>query len=720
MYLSKLLKINKYLLCIVPFLPLFYIDGFFFPFVFIRTILFRIIILLCLSIWVYILLNYKFKIKLSVLSKLLLIFLGILFITSFLGLDFYKSFFSTFERMEGLIYWIFLVIYFFIIKISYVDKRDWIKMLKLFSFASFFVFLYGIIQRFAIINVFKAGYGRMESTLGNAAFLGSYALLMFGISLFVFFYEKNKNRHIYLSFAICNLISIILSLTRSSWIGLIITLLFFLIFLLSTKEYRKIGLKILLISIILVSILAVLIFFTNNNVFYNLKNRFNVNDPVISNRLLVWQNTLNYSKNHILFGVGLENFSSVYNTFYTPDITEEWFDKTHNQFLDILVTSGVFGLFSYLGILLFVFLSFLKNKKENIGYILLGALIMGYCVNNFFVFDTLNTAFLIIILIAFSEFLHYKPDTQFIKRNNYKILKFNWIIYFIYSILFLISFYYLIYRPFFINRNLFIGVNEVLSNKTKSYNAFNKIVDYKFASNEASKQVLDSYKLLVLKNASPENQVKFFKLSEKYLTNSTKNYPLDIRVHMFLSQLIIESYSDNDNFKKAEELLTYSIKYSPKRPQIYYLLAQTYIKLGEENKAIELVKELVNQLPNYADPKFILSSILLRQGDVELANQYFNEAINMNYIKDEYNYKRILDFLLESKRYEEAIPYYLELIKSAPENYDYRVDLSKLYYLKGNFDLAMEEINTVQAKNPEIILKNQDYVNLLLENYNKK
>ena len=109
---SKLSRINKWLLFSIPILPLLFIDGFFYPFVLGRTIFFRGVILIVATIQLY--LFFKKSVFKWYKNWSLILFGGLVgwfFVSSLFGLDFYKSFFSTFERFEGVVLWIFLWVY---------------------------------------------------------------------------------------------------------------------------------------------------------------------------------------------------------------------------------------------------------------------------------------------------------------------------------------------------------------------------------------------------------------------------------------------------------------------------------------------------------------------------------------------------------------------------------------------------------------------------------
>lgn len=97
-------------------------------------------------------------------------------------------------------------------------------------------------------------------------------------------------------------------------------------------------------------------------------------------RLLVWKGAISAWKAHPLIGTGVETYAFAYYK-YKPaahNLTTEWdflYNKAHNEYLNYLATTGVFGLGSYLAIIfLFIFVTIKKllnsksqflNSKQN-------------------------------------------------------------------------------------------------------------------------------------------------------------------------------------------------------------------------------------------------------------------------------------------------------------------------------------------------------------------
>lgn len=715
----KLAKINKWLLFSLPILPLLFIDGFFYPFVLGRTIFFRTVILVVATIQAYLFFkkpNFKFTKNWSLISFGVLILWYI--ISAILGLDFYKSFFSTFERFEGIILWVFLWVYLWLLQVNFKKIADWYSYFRITVLMSFFVSIYAIIQKFSIFNVFHAGIDRAASTLDNAAFLGAYLLLALALGLVLFFKDKAWQRWFWLGVNLVNLWVLYLTYTRSALLGLLVALFILVwLYLWSKKSwYRALSIGLVLLVIVSGFLLKTNLASSNNF----LVNRFvNVwQDASIQNRLIIWQKSLASAPEHLLTGVGWENFDIVYNKFYTPNINEDWFDRSHNVLVDLLVMTGVIGLALYLlWYLIFLVKAYRFSKIDRRTGLILFSFLLGYFVNNLFLFETINTAFILVALFGFVFFQAPEQATE--PAVPAKLLKFLAVLRWLPIVVALVLFYYVVYLPASINRQLFNGYNILFSNKEKAYADFVKASSHDYAINEVSKQLQDAYLSLVSVNTGYENRAKFFLLAQDNLWKSTRVYPWDIRINLHLSQLIINYNNTPAELKKAEDLLLKAKELSPYRPEVYYLLGQVYISQKDEAKSIAIIEELDQRLPNFADTKFTLANLYL-SSDKPKAENYFETAIKLPYATSKDNYERIIFYLLKKEDYTRVLPYLLALIETEEWEYKYRLDLSRVYYLTGDLDAAIEQINIIRGNAPTLLSDQQDYLNLLEQAKNKQ
>ncbi|MEK7573500.1 MAG: O-antigen ligase family protein [Patescibacteria group bacterium] len=164
-------------------------------------------------------------------------------------------------------------------------------------------------------------------------------------------------------------------------------------------------------------------------------------------RLLVWTGAINAWKDNPLFGTGVETFAFAYYK-YKPagqNLTSEWnflYNKAHNEFLNYLATSGLFGLGSYLAIIgYFFYLSLrklLREKDNPNGLLILGFLasLVTILITNFFGFSVVivNIYFFLIPAFAFavlrlidSDKIFSFPKTAPQASNTHRLSPFQWI-----------------------------------------------------------------------------------------------------------------------------------------------------------------------------------------------------------------------------------------------------------------------------------------------------
>jgi len=447
-----------------------------------------------------------------------------------------------------------------------------------------------------------------------------------------------------------------------------------------------------------------------------------VDDPAVKNRLVVWRLALADFKFHPWLGVGMENFEVIYNKYYTPDISENWFDRTHNVYLDELMAGGVVGLAAYLAILGYLFYSLFKNWREDYyKFAALFSLLIAYAIHNFFVFDTLNTSFLYIFLIGLISFKEKEseavPDNTGGGVPNNQAFNYAFVILIILNI---IVFYKLVYLPVKINRAMYIGYYYAVADTFRSYENFKTALSYKFGSVEGAVQLNKMNDVVEAQtDLSAATKAKYLALNREKLKFASANFPLDIKTKMYLGQLIINNYGDIKELDQAESLLLEAKRLSPGRVEPYYLLYNLYSKKGEKEKARAILEDLVRQLPWHGGAKIMLMGDLFKE-DPARAEELFKAGMKQFGFLDFGGLKKIIAYLLEGKRYAEAAPYYDALIKSEPDRYDYRLDLAKVFYLSGNMGGAIEQINIISSDSPDTLNGYEGLVNTINQAYKSK
>src|SRR3989344_5136105 len=134
--------------------------------------------------------------------------------TSFIGIDFYKSFWSLFIRGDGLLMLTCAVGSFYLI-LLYADRKFFERLLKTLAAVASFVAIYGI-------GEWLVNGGRIGSLLGNAAFFAGYLGIAFFATLLAAHALSGSWRMAAYIGAALQVVAIVLTATRGTIIALMV------------------------------------------------------------------------------------------------------------------------------------------------------------------------------------------------------------------------------------------------------------------------------------------------------------------------------------------------------------------------------------------------------------------------------------------------------------------------------------------------------------------
>ena len=132
-------------------------------------------------------------------------------------------------------------------------------------------------------------------------------------------------------------------------------------------------------------------------------------------RLLVWRGAIDAWKANPIFGTGVETFAFAYYKYKPQEhnLTSEWdylYNKAHNEYLNYLTTTGLFGLGTYLafiGFFLFLFGKYLiaqmktKEHEHTAMNIALVSAFISILISNFFGFSVVIINLYLFLIPAF-------------------------------------------------------------------------------------------------------------------------------------------------------------------------------------------------------------------------------------------------------------------------------------------------------------------------------
>lgn len=358
-------------LCIygVFLLPLVVTHSTVFPYVYPKALFFQIIVEILIFAWVPLALSsptYRPNVRYP-LNRMLLLFFAALTLATFTGADASHSFWSTPERMTGLLFYAHIAMFVLIAQVFFTSGKIRGRVLFLSVLVSACVAVAGLLEWAQM----PTRYFRLTSTFGNASFLGFYA----GLNVIVSAFLAKSAQHAVMRFTmilICVLNALVVYQTqaRAAIIALTVSLIMsFIVQLLS--RYKKITTKYLYVhcGLILIAGLTLLFAAMQAEPFLVKKShslsRLYATLIGDTERIALWNVGVHAIGVKPLTGWGLENFSYPLARFYdllplTENTSGSIYDRAHNYILDLAVFSGVAGLLAFLLITMYIFFLSLK------------------------------------------------------------------------------------------------------------------------------------------------------------------------------------------------------------------------------------------------------------------------------------------------------------------------------------------------------------------------
>ena len=351
-------------------------------------------VLLIINIYIIIKLRKKYiKNKVDIFMILITIFA---IVATIFAYDKKVSLLGVENRYEGL----FMIMYYLSLAYisSYIKKEDKKKIIYVILGFGVYQFLYALCQKFELLNatvyIFK-GQIYFCGITSNPNYLATFMLICLSYSLGLFIDEnKRKYQIIYLLLIIMFTTGLLMCDTLSCIIGLFFVLIYILIYCLKFKIFKKL----LVVFISITCITASLHFLNATSVVADLKlfgnqaQRLTVKHEVSYNmgtgRVYVWKKALEKAPNHLFTGIGVDNFKYVLDGEPIRRY-EFYYDKAHNEYLEILINEGIFSLLSYVIMYLIIFIKGIKYSFKNKEiYLLLP--IIGHLVQAFFNISVIN------------------------------------------------------------------------------------------------------------------------------------------------------------------------------------------------------------------------------------------------------------------------------------------------------------------------------------------
>ncbi len=419
---------------LIVLLPLVVVPQYYNAFSFPKETIFKLgLILIALTIGLEFILGQRNKInKNQNLKTIVFIFLtGIIILTivSFLANNKEISF-------RGFDKYVFLFLLFILSTIIFNDSKDFKKNVLIFLVLSgTVVSCLGILNLFGV-TIFKmpafAGRWRFISTIGNPNMLGEFILPMSILSLGLAFFEKDKKKKIFFGILfLLNSFIVLFTQSRAVFISYFIALVIFYLIILRNKKVifqvkRKFQPLIIPTIIVLILILSMIPLGKNKSLFGRLKEGIRFRDYNTRLRILHVKTSINMFMEKP-FGRGInnykiENYKYLYKILKTEDIKLpdrlSFFNHPHNEYLNILVETGIFGFLLFCGTIVFIIFKFKRRREIDFIDIACFSAFIGILINALFsgnLHQVLIQAVLIIIVTILLEESYKQKEITFFK-----------------------------------------------------------------------------------------------------------------------------------------------------------------------------------------------------------------------------------------------------------------------------------------------------------------
>lgn len=635
-----------------------------FPYITSKQISFNILMELLFPFWLVLVWKYpKYRPFKSLVSYGLAAYFLVILLSSFTGIDFNLSFWGDTERMLGFFHISHFFLFYLYLITAFRERKDWDIFLS-------FSVLVAFIQAIMVLFVDRIG------SIGNTAYVSGY--FIFNIFFAIILITRHHWRLHWPLYPILALMApaFLKANTSGAIIGLgssILLLLFLLGIFAARKAVRQVSL-----SVFIIAFLGIMLLFSQYNEPWFKENRvlsnLSSNKITFQTRRLSWEGAARDFKYHPWLGTGYGNYAIIFDRQFDPSFfdytnTETYFDRAHNNLIDIVSTTGVIGLLAYLSIFIFLIREWViafkqegfrvragREGKRARELMVIAALVLAYFVQNLAVFDSLATYMGLMIVLAYLSYIRQEKQLSEEKSTirlgsgaEIAILLSAFILIFIVMSNFNI-------RPFKMMQKTISSYQLLVNGQTEaSFESFNMALANETVLDRDSRNIIINFVVgnpgLLVKTMSPEKAATALDFTISLAERNLEYNGADSLMLMQTAQLYDlaarYNYQNLDLFKeysdKAIATAKKAIASSPRRLPTFFVLGQIQASAGnlEEAEAAFLKAKELNpsyldtdcQLANYyhlvKDERYLEPSLAcLRGGATNLSPELLAEIVN--------------------------------------------------------------------------------------------
>ena len=729
----------------------------YFPYIIGKATVFRFIIGIMLIIWSFLMFGKNrgeksFFSKLNLLSKSVVIFGLIVFISALFGVNFYYSFFSGNERMEGILGIWYFIAFFLIIATTF----DYLELEKIIKGQVLISLVYSL---FALIPFLKWGYilvkpggERLMGYTGNPSFFAAYLIFNAFFALYLYFREYSFDKKIlnwWLGAFLIQSFLIFVTLTRGAMLGYLVSIvLIALAIIFLSKDKSLLILKKISIGFLILILVMVLITFGGKNTSFvknnSILSRFasiSISAPTAMSRIfsagVAWESFLQKP----LFGWGQENYEAAYVENFNPEVMKHlpedfYFDRAHNKPMEVLACNGFIGILFYLSIfgIGLYFLNELRKKQQwFLPSLALAGCLVSYFIQNVFIFDFHESYLMFFLLLGLISVLgnlskheedvclsknDEQDENEKIEKKDYAGQMGNYLIIIVIICAITYSTIQWVIKPYLVSKKIMkIGsyINqeqgELASQELKQalYNPAFLLDDIIIGV----KKIYSSYSSK-LKNEDKQEIIEALVVkAEQAVEDKPWRFGL-ITAKGDLETIYLQwdaSYLDKAKHT-AETVLTRF----PHFPQAYLFASKFYLINGEIEKSIETTEKTIELNPKINTSYYLLGVAYNELGEMEERNENLIKAAELDYpFTDKSMIVSIINLLAQEKKYTVIENLYLRAIQLDPQDDSLYRGLAATYAKMQNKGKAIEYAKKAVELNPAAKEAAEEFIQLVEE-----
>ena len=704
----NLKKAVTVLLYVVLVTPLLVSSEFFFPYITTKTLFFRLIVEIAFSLYIFLaVLEPRFRPRWGKIEKIVLIYLGIVFITSVFGLNFYRSFWGNVERGEGILTLLHVGAYFFILANLLRSTKQWQYYFGTSIIVAVFASIYALLQRYGIENflgfrIVPGDASRISGPIGNAAFFAGYIMINAYFAIWIYLNTKNKFLKIATVITAGFLLWIVnATQTRGALLGLVIGILLMAIVYAFTTDKKFVRKWAYGVIICLVILGAGIWQIRDTELLYNTGGLYRLanierSDITTESRLLTWQASLNGWQDRFWLGYGYENFNIAFNKYFPAEIFRDsgsqiWFDRAHNAVLDAAVQSGIFGLLSYLGIFISAFMSLwrfyrIDPQNNRTTAILLSGFLISYFIQNLFVFDTLGTYLGFYALLAFIVALSHRDDAldQEVAEISKSIKPYRSLIAGGLTIALIFIIYASVIRPARANIKVTKALYAAATQQvTETAALYKEAIEMDTYVTEEARQKLGEAMIGFrgLDSVTLDVRQRAFRTAIDELRAAIDESPYDARNYLFLMAVYNNQPQPSEGSRQEViRLGEKALELSPTRPQIYFEMGQAAFSLGRFDKGLSYFEKAVelNEFPAESHFNLGLAYYIADKPQEGRSEINYLAAKKKIAIVHRVSLSSMIQILVQKNYLADTIPLYEELLRREPNNETLKQELQEV------------------------------------------